>query len=156
MRLLTIILLLSTLVSAQGGTFSGYGSGCTTNPAFMPVLQQTLNNAPNIGQPFVIRYSNVPGSGVGITGTLLVFFGLYPTQTPTPFPGCTSLTSNDLTITGLLQMNGTQQFFQAFTMPNEPFLIGFTFFTQSLLYSSAPPPRNGFTVTNGLRFTIGR
>lgn len=149
-------LLLTASLCAQTGTYQNYGNGCSTNTQ-ISILQHTLNNPPNIGQPFTIRYTNVPFfSRVGITGYAIIFFGVFPRTLRLPFTGCTIYTSSDILLHSVIQMNGIPQAITPFTMPNDPIIIGYTFFTQTFLYSAAPPPFDGFTLTNGLGFTIGR
>ncbi len=144
-----------TFSSPPVASYEQFGTGCAGSVG-VPVLDAAPGSLPRIDSTFTLQLTNLPAGN-----TAFVIFGFSNTDwagiplpadlTPFGLPGCTVYLSVDAAFP-VANPSGTAQF--DLPIPNDPSLVGLTFFNQALVLD---PGVNffGAVVTNAGEGVIG-
>jgi hypothetical protein len=121
-----------------GASYTLYGAGCAGTAG---VPSNTISAPPQIGTSPLISFGNLPAPQIAIAvlGLSNTVYGAIPLPVDLGIlgaPGCPARASLDVTL-ALVGAGGVASF--AMPIPNDPLLIGFTFYTQALVLD---PPLN--------------
>lgn len=121
-------------------SYTVFGVGCAGTSG---VPSNTISTPPRLGTNSVITFGNLPPPDIavamiGLSNTTSAFGPLPIDLAILGAPGCPARVSLDVTL-GLTGVGGAATL--AFSTPNQPGLLGFTFFTQALVID---PPLNAF------------
>jgi hypothetical protein len=116
----------------SGAQYSVFGAGCA-GTAGTP--SNSASSPPRLGQNSVITFGNLPApylaiAMLGLSNTASAFGPLPVALAPFGAPGCYGRVSPDATLF-LLGAGGSAGF--TFPVPNQPYVLGFTFYTQGLV-----------------------
>ncbi len=146
---------LSPQLSAQTATYTAYGSGCVGSTGTVPVLVNDNGSLPRIGKIFIQRldlYTGTPLPLLGVSNTAWNGLALPFDLSVIGMPGCQMLTSGDAQLRVLAIGSAT---LVAITIPNDPALLGKTFYCQSVFTDVLANPF-GVVLSNAVAATIGQ
>jgi hypothetical protein len=137
----------------DSASYSVFGSGCAGTAG---VPSNTASGPPQLGQSPTITFGNLPFPFIAIA--VLGVSNTQATFGPLPFdlgligmPGCFARVSLDTTL-GIVGAAGSASF--VFGVPNQPNLIGFTFYTQGIVLDPTLNPF-GFSASDAARAVVG-
>ncbi|MCA8963464.1 MAG: right-handed parallel beta-helix repeat-containing protein [Planctomycetes bacterium] len=119
-------------------SYSTIGAGC---PGSVGIATNTASAPPRLGQTATISFGNLPApyfafAILGLSNTVSAFGPLPVDLSAYGAPGCFGRVSTDVSIF-IVGAAGTASM-QAST-PNQPYLIGLTYFTQALVFDAVNP-----------------
>lgn len=139
--------------SSASASYAVFGPGCAGTAG---VPSNTASGPPQLGQAPTITFGNLPFpyiviAALGLSNTQAAFGPLPLDLGFIGMPGCFARVSLDTTL-GIAGAAGSASF--VFVVPNLPTLIGFTFYTQGIVFDPTLNPF-GFSTSDAAQAVVG-